>query len=220
MTQMHCARRDAAFLPCAGLLALVSVCGTAAGQASFTRIQSLDEHNRWTRVTGISGDGMKVVGRSMTDKGNFEGFVWSNSAGAETVGSLLHNTSAAEAISGDGSVVVGSSGRHSFQRTEAFKWTEDEKIESLGVQSSMSTAYGVSHDGSVIVGQYDEYPEQAFRLGEGPPDRRRLSDVDTPGLRYQGGGKRTDARLVRLGHAQRVDAVNPAHAVASLSKGS
>ena len=28
----------------------------------------------------------------------------------------------------------------------------------------MSTAYGASHDGRVIVGQYDEYPEQAFRM--------------------------------------------------------
>lgn len=164
MTVMHRARHEAAFFPCAGLLAMMSLCGTAAGQATFTRIQSLDEHNRWTRVTGISADGMKVVGRSMTDKGNFEGFVWSNSAGAETVGTLLHNTSAAEAISGDGNMVVGSSGRHSFQRTEAFKWTQDERIESLGIQSSMSTAYGASHDGRVIVGQFDEYPEQAFRM--------------------------------------------------------
>lgn len=164
MMVMQCARRKAALLPCAGLLALVSLCGTALGQATFTRIQSLDEHNRWTRVTGISADGTKVVGRSMTDNGNFEGFVWSTGLGAEGLGALLHNTSAAEAISGDGNVVVGSTGRHSYQRTEAFKWTEDQKIESLGIQSSMSTAYGASHDGRVIVGQYDEYPEQAFRM--------------------------------------------------------
>ncbi|MCC6230981.1 MAG: hypothetical protein IT432_17350 [Phycisphaerales bacterium] len=190
MTVMHCARLEAGVLPFASLLAMVSICGTASGQATFTRIQSLDEHNRWTRVTGISADGMKVVGRSMTDKGTFEGFVWSNNAGAEGVGSLLHNTSAAEAISGDGSVVVGSTGRHSYQRTEAFKWTQDEKIESLGIQSSMSTAYGASHDGRVIVGQYDEYPEQAFRM-------------DASGMTNIGdlGGGRASARDVSAGGA-------------------
>lgn len=164
MTVMRGARREAGVLPCAGLLTLAWLCGTAQGQATFTRIESLDEHNRWTRVTGISADGMKVVGRSLTQKGSFEGFVWSNALGAEGVGALLQDTSAAEAISGDGEVVVGSSGKHSFQRTEAFRWTTADKIESLGIQSSMSTAYGVSRDGSVIVGQYDEYPEQAFRL--------------------------------------------------------
>ncbi|MBL8761297.1 MAG: hypothetical protein JNL50_08355 [Phycisphaerae bacterium] len=185
MTVSTCARRDAAILPWAAATALLALCGSASGQATFTRIQSLDEANRWTRVTGISSDGMTVVGRSMTDKGTFEGFLWTNQLGAQGVGSLLHNTSAAEAISGDGKVVVGSSGRHSFQRTEAFRWTQAEQIESLGIGSSMSTAYGASHDGSVIVGQYDEFPERAFRIT--PSGMTDLGDL---------GGGRASARDV------------------------
>lgn len=185
MMAMYCAQRGAATLPCVGLLGLALLSGTVHGQATFTRIQSLDEHNRWARVSGISGDGLTVVGRSLTDKGSYEGFVWTNQLGAEGLGSLLHNTSAAEAVSGNGQVVVGSSGQHSFQRTDAFRWTETDKIESLGIPSTMSTAYAASYDGGVIVGQFDEYPEHAFRI-----DSQGMADLGDLG------GGRASARDV------------------------
>jgi probable HAF family extracellular repeat protein len=57
-------------------------------------------------------------------------------------------------ISGDGSVVVGASESNLVQ--EAFRWTREHGIESLGVAArgdDLSAAGAVSYDGSVIVGR-------------------------------------------------------------------
>jgi probable HAF family extracellular repeat protein len=74
----------------------------------------------------------------------------------------------AEAISGDGSVIVGRG--FGENRAEAFRWTATDGVTSLGYLpggGSVSGALGVSDDGSVVVGYSDDqwrvFGPQAFR---------------------------------------------------------
>ncbi len=75
--------------------------------------------------------------------------------------------SRAEAISGDGSVVVGYSVGASGHE-EAFRWTPADGMQALGDLPGgavRSAALGVSRDGTVIVGKSDSgtYPTEGFR---------------------------------------------------------
>ncbi|MDO5895523.1 autotransporter domain-containing protein [Agrobacterium sp. Azo12] len=91
----------------------------------------------------VSGDGKTVVGRSY-----LEAFYWTATDGTQPVG-LLPSTSnsTARAVNADGSVIVGDSGNI------AFRWTADGGIQTLsGVNALTSFAFGVSADGSAVVG--------------------------------------------------------------------
>lgn len=86
----------------------------------------------------------------------------------EGLGDLPGGTvsSYAQAISSDGTTVVGNSTTDAGQR--AFRWTESTAMGDLGSLSGASGesfAYGVSADGSVIVGQSDDpgFARRAFR---------------------------------------------------------
>lgn len=99
---------------------------------------------------GISGDGNIVVGIDQNSLTSHEAFVWTKATGTFGLGHLSssHSYSSADAISADGSTVVGvSSG--SFSR-RAFKWTAADGMVSLGVDAERAT--GVNSDGSAIVG--------------------------------------------------------------------
>ena len=68
---------------------------------------------------------------------------------------LIDGSDRYPAISGDGSLVVGWS--ESAQVHEAFRWTRDRGIESLGTSvasNGLSEANAASYDGSVIVGRF------------------------------------------------------------------
>jgi probable HAF family extracellular repeat protein len=91
---------------------------------------------------GISADGKTVVGSSV---GN--AFRWT---AADGITGLAPLGSAAYAASADGSVIVGQSGNI------AFRWTADGGIETLnGLNAQTSFAFGVSGDGSAVVGYQD-----------------------------------------------------------------
>ncbi len=78
-----------------------------------------------------------------------------------------HNTSRADAVSADGSVVVGLSGPQALGTSppsQAFRWTSGSGMVGLGflTDSSISWALGVSADGQTVVGLGGS-PQQAFR---------------------------------------------------------
>jgi len=113
---------------------------------------------------GISSDGKVVAGK--TGEGAVtahQGFVWTQAGGYKLLGyfnggpdaSLAFSTAAG--VSGDGSVVVGTSTDPNAINV-AFRWTKAEGMKSLGNLSGVASnanAYGVNSDGTVIVGNAD-----------------------------------------------------------------
>ena len=110
---------------------------------------------------GVSADGSVVVGYSSSTSGT-EAFRWTEAGGMVGLGDLPGGGfySYAYDVSADGSVVVGYSGLPSV--SEAFIWDEDNGMQSLqsvlegyGLDLSgwaLRRAYGISDDGTVIVG--------------------------------------------------------------------
>lgn len=125
---------------------------------------------------GISADGSTLVGTG--NSGGYEPFVYTipNTPNGTASPFYLGNVNgylsgAARAVSGDGSVVVGFSSSNSVPGSgvagsQAFRWTQHDGLEPLGVLSggSGSRADGISADGSVIVGtsSTDIGPREAF----------------------------------------------------------
>ena len=118
----------------------------------------------WAR--GVSGHGSVVVGSSSSGT---EAFRWTSGGGVVGLGYLPGRIySVATAASGDGSTVVGW-GQGSDFRYEAFRWTSGGGMVGLGYLpgggiATDSIAFGVSGDGSVIVGRSSSASGgQAFR---------------------------------------------------------
>ena len=93
-------------------------------------------------ATGVSADGSVVVGFLVGSDLNKYAFRWTQNDGLVIIGSA--NTEAT-AVSADGSVVVGSAGARG-----AFLWVQGSGIEYI---PNGGTPYGISADGSVIVGR-------------------------------------------------------------------
>lgn len=116
-------------------------------------------------ANAVSGDGSVVVGRSNTASDvHTQAFRWTAEGGMVGLGFLPDGgyTSDAFAASYDGSVIVGTAARPG--RAEAFLWTAGGGMVGLGVLpgKASSEAYGVSGDGSVVVGANYGGVEQAF----------------------------------------------------------
>ena len=96
---------------------------------------------------GISDDGHTVVGSSSSTKHMDRGeqaFRWTHGTGMQPLGFLSGQiSSAALAVSADGSVVIGESGFNN-----AFRWTAGTGMEAIG----SFTPAAVSADGNVVVG--------------------------------------------------------------------
>jgi probable HAF family extracellular repeat protein len=139
----------------------------------------------------VSGDGSTVVGSSSSRAANSglfgEAFLWTEAAGMKGLGHLHPEAafmgSVAYDVSQDGSVVVGVSSVLKIGgvvSTEAFRWIEGTGMTSLGDLDGggmFSTAYGVSGDGSIVVGAGRDGPgDRAFIWDEGS-GMRDLRDV-------------------------------------------
>jgi probable HAF family extracellular repeat protein len=103
----------------------------------------------------VSASGAVIVGDGVNGS-NLEAFRYDPAGGFELLGRLTgHARSDANAVSADGSTVVGQSSVGSTP-WEAFRWTEAGGIEGLGNLNSGafggSEALGVSGDGSFVVG--------------------------------------------------------------------
>lgn len=142
-------------------LALVVGCDCRAQSVTITQVGSLGD------ARAVSSDGATVAGRGT---GN-EAFRWTRAGGLASLGDLRGSAnSRAEAVSADGSVVVGT-GDLSV-RPEAFRWTASGGLLGLGfsanpADSPESRAYGVSADGAIVVGsvrvKLDTTHYEAFR---------------------------------------------------------
>jgi probable HAF family extracellular repeat protein len=126
---------------------------TQAG--GMQNLGTLAGHNR-SVGNGLSGDGSTIVGLSYLsvpgeNSTDWQAFRWTQADGMIGLGWLPGYTmSQATAASTDGSVIVGMCGP--FQSETAFRWTEDQGMMSLGLRY----AYGVSGDGSIIVGSISQ----------------------------------------------------------------
>lgn len=138
------------FLLAAAMVTL-AFCGTGAGQAPIP----LDFN-----VMGVSADGTTVVGSTLTSPAR--AVRWTQTAGTQIL-PVLSGTiqSRAADISADGSTIVGFCSQSSGFR--AVRWTSG-GVQNLGELSTGlsggTAAYGVSADGSVVVG---ESHSRAFR---------------------------------------------------------
>jgi probable HAF family extracellular repeat protein len=111
--------------------------GTLGGDASFG--------------TGVSSVG-SVVGFSWLPDGNTHAFLWTETGGMVDLGSPNgpDGFSRAFGINADGSVIVGDWSDFPGQYTSPFIWTAAGGMQDLG---GRGTAYAVTPDGSVVVGQ-------------------------------------------------------------------
>lgn len=108
-------------------------------------------------ANGVSGDDSVVVG-----EGGSQPWRWTEAGGVVQLGILPGGgASSARAVSEDGAVVVGTSGH------QAFRWTEGAGMVGLGDLPGgaiESNAYGISQDGSFVVGQSNSgIGAEAFR---------------------------------------------------------
>ncbi len=107
---------------------------------------------------GISANGEVVAGESFL-AGNtaFHAFRWENGV-MQDLGTLGGSESDVHAVSADGRVVVGDSTTSVFGQSHAYRW-ESGVMEDLGTlragNAGISLPYGVSQDGSVVIGEAD-----------------------------------------------------------------
>ena len=106
-------------------------------------------------------DGSVVVGASLSSNDVEAGFIWTESGGLQDLGFLAGgNTSLASSVSGDGSLVVGSS--NSSEGFKAFIWDAENGMQDLNIYLAgkgidlagwtLRSAEDISLDGITVVG--------------------------------------------------------------------
>jgi probable HAF family extracellular repeat protein len=127
----------------------------------------------YSTATGLSADGLVVVGTSQSTERSREAFRWTESAGMQGLGGLSPGTNSfAFDVTPDGSMIVGNG--HTGVQGEAAYWTEADGWVSIGkLPGGLDTgafATDVSADGSVIVGNSSStvvpYAFEPFRWTE------------------------------------------------------
>jgi probable HAF family extracellular repeat protein len=139
----------------------------ATGQGTMVNLGDLPGGDSYSVAAKVSHDGSVVVGGASSAASlagssftlDFEAFRWTQAGGMVGLGDLpgggFH--SFANAVSGDGSVIVGASTSTAsgISDFEAFRWTQATGMVGLGDLPGgnfASTATAVSADGSIIVG--------------------------------------------------------------------
>jgi probable HAF family extracellular repeat protein len=166
---------------------------------------------RWTRAGGlqtlppppgksggaslaVNADGSAIVGSVGANGQGSEAFEWTDDFGYEYLGRLGPDSSPIQSsgafgVSANGAVVVGMSQVPSAPlqpagELQAFRWTPATGMQSLGVlpTGTSSRAYGVSADGSVIVGT------STINAGNGSEAFRWTAATDMQGVGDLAGG--------------------------------
>jgi len=119
-----------------------------------------------SQAFAVSADGNVVVGGGQAATGGNEAFRWTQAGGMVGLGDLFTlygPNSTARAVSSDGSVVAGQG--YSTTGIEAFRWTQASGMAGLGrlPGATVSSAYGISADGLVVVGTSPVGTDHAFR---------------------------------------------------------
>ncbi len=176
--------------------------GKDAVQIGFMNDSPLSQY---VEVGGVSHDGNVVFGRGSVDVpaaapddsisiDTYEhAFRWTENGGTQSLGSLEagnRGNSSANAISSDGSVIVGNSSVGGFGSTHAFVWrdgvmtdlgslydTARTAIAGLPIITGYSNARDVSADGKVIVGESDQTAVSVGPTGFGYSARRVTAAV-------------------------------------------
>jgi probable HAF family extracellular repeat protein len=117
---------------------------------------------------GVSANGSTIVGWSTSDEGGARAFREINNSGMQSLGVVSGwSASYGNAVSGDGSTVVGRGFIVGGFLTRAFRWTPGLGMEGLGAlpgDNGEAVAYGVNGDGSIVVGESGTgTPRRAFR---------------------------------------------------------
>lgn len=140
------------------ILASTTTAGAAATAPMFQGLGMLGSSQSASEAYGISADGRLVVGRTRVTRPRSltheEAFIWTAETGMVSISSATGTGQGlcARAVSADGTVVVGTDS--SGSKPKAFRWTQAEGMTFLDTPPTKeSFAYGVSADGSVIVGQ-------------------------------------------------------------------
>ncbi len=115
----------------------------------------------YSAAYGVSSDGSVIVGESDFPDASRKAFRWTEVDGFEELGTIDGTPrSLATAISADGNTIVGMafvnvpSGNTTVGRRRAFRWTEAEGMQDLGVLTDheYSAATAVSDDGETVAG--------------------------------------------------------------------
>lgn len=129
---------------------------------------------RWTQATGMTGlgflpgyssshasaisaDGSTIAGYVFDQNGMYQAMYWTQATGMVGIGSLPTapgQNSFANAVSANGSVIVGSAVADGAFNNHAFRWTQATGIQDLGTLpgGAYSYAVAVSADGSIVAG--------------------------------------------------------------------
>jgi len=141
-----------------------------------------NEGFRWTEAGGMQGlgslyaggrsfafdispDGGRIVGGTSVSATQLDAAYWTESGGWTSIGRLPGGLASLEAFasdaSTDGSVIIGNSpSALSPYSYESFRWTESGGMQGLGIlqpDHNLSTATGVSGDGTIVVGVSGPY---------------------------------------------------------------
>jgi probable HAF family extracellular repeat protein len=135
------------------ITAAIAAIPAAGCAATFTGLGDLPGEYYDSSAMGVSADGQVVVGRSVSTSG-YEAYRWTASGGMVGLGTLTGMTvSQANAVSADGSVIVGIVGTDLYPSGPAFRWTASGGMTSLDSTGMLiADAMAVSADGSVVVG--------------------------------------------------------------------
>ncbi len=147
------------FVVCAGL------CASVACAVPTLRVVTMPNFHT-VGIAAISADGRALTGQFYIGAGG-QGFHWSNNGGFTALGGATPGSwgQSGSGISGDGSVVVGSTSIGGTKNV-GFRWTQATGIQDLGnvPGSSSDGPIGISHNGSVIVGNYTaQNTDRTFR---------------------------------------------------------
>jgi RNA polymerase sigma factor (sigma-70 family) len=138
-----------------------------------------------SHAMAASADGSVVIGTSARPGGHFEAFRWTQAGGMVGLGDFPGGVTNSNAygISADARFVVGYGCPGTFNpyTHEAFRWTEESKLEHLGFAAGLrnSAAYAVSADGNVIVGDNKSERPAVALIWTPQNGMRRLQEVLT-----------------------------------------
>jgi uncharacterized membrane protein len=144
------------------LATLLLILPGLSSAGSFTWLGVLDpsQYYGFNSNHALSGDGLTVVSSGVSAQGTTQAWRWTSATGIVSLGDVPGEfvDSYAKAVSFDGSVIVGYGygGPQQTNYPQAFRWTAETGMHGLGSAQPdfvpLSTATGVSADGSVIVG--------------------------------------------------------------------
>jgi len=143
----------------------------------FTRLDGLHGEGVRSAAEAVSADGLAIVGHRIYDGAPYRDcFHWTQS---DVHGFDAHT---ANAVSSDGSVVVGGLDNHDTALFEAYRWTEGGGVALLGtcLPDYHSRALAVSADGLVAVGYVQNdagFDEQKAFIWDENHGMRLLQDV-------------------------------------------